>query len=394
MKKKILIVASSLTTGGLEKSIINLCDNFDYDKYEVDLYLFNEGRALLHKLNSNVNLLPDSPYYAKVYNLSLGQSLKTLVKEKKFGLALYRIGRWIRARLHSKKFTKNDWKRMKKTMLKIDKHYDVAIGYEEGSACYYVADCISADKKIGWIHTDIKKINNNKKLDKKAFEKLDYVVTVSQNSLNNLAEVYPLFKDKYRCISIGKLVNEKELEVLSKKPNSMDKNAIKILSIGRLVELKGFHLCVPVLKMLKDDGFNVKWYVAGEGDYRSYIETEIEKHGLKGEFILLGNCDNPYSLINSADICVQPSSYEGFGMAVFEEKFLKKPVVATNIPSNCEMLTDGVNGLIIERNSEDIYTAVKHLLDDSGKREQMAKEPVNGLMDNKQVMREIEDCFR
>ena len=54
MKKKLLIVTSSLSTGGLEKCLINLCDNFDYDRYEVDLYLFNEGRALLEKLNKNV----------------------------------------------------------------------------------------------------------------------------------------------------------------------------------------------------------------------------------------------------------------------------------------------------------------------------------------------------
>jgi len=49
---------------------------------------------------------------------------------------------------------------MKKTILQIDKHYDVAIGFEKGSACYYVADCVDADVKLGWIHTDIKKINN------------------------------------------------------------------------------------------------------------------------------------------------------------------------------------------------------------------------------------------
>ena len=75
---------------------------------------------------------------------------------------------------------------MKKTMLRLTKHYDIAIGFEEGSACYYVADCVDADVKLGWIHTDIKKINNNKKLDASAFAKLDSVITVSQNSLQNL----------------------------------------------------------------------------------------------------------------------------------------------------------------------------------------------------------------
>ena len=64
MKKKLLIVSSSLSTGGLEKCLLMLCDSLDHDKYDVDLYLFNEGRQLLSKLNKNVHLLPDSPFYA------------------------------------------------------------------------------------------------------------------------------------------------------------------------------------------------------------------------------------------------------------------------------------------------------------------------------------------
>ena len=138
MKKKILIISSSLSTGGLEKCLINLSDNLDYEKYEVDLYLFNEGRALIEKLNKNVNLLPDSPYYATVFNRSLFGSVKELLKRGKIGLAVYRLVRFIKARLAKTAFTPYDWKNMKKTMLKIDKHYDVAIGFEEGSACYYL----------------------------------------------------------------------------------------------------------------------------------------------------------------------------------------------------------------------------------------------------------------
>ena len=391
--KKILIVSSSLSTGGLEKCLINLCDNFDYAKYEVDLYLFNEGRDLLKKLNKHVCLLADSPYYADVYNRSLGNSIKTLLKKRKFGLALYRIGRFFRIRCGSKKFTANDWENMKKTMLKVDKHYDIAIGFEEGSACYYVAECVDADVKIGWVHTDIKKINNNRKLDERAFAELDSIVTVSQNSLRNLKEVYPVFTDKFKCIILPSLLNYEGINRLAREPNQMRKEGIKILSVGRLVELKGFHLCVPVCKSLIDEGYKIKWYVAGEGDFRHEIESEIEKYGVRDSFILLGNCANPYTYIKSADICVQPSSYEGYSVAVFEEKYFKKPVVVTDIPSNLEMITDKKNGVVVERNSEDIYVAVKYLLDNQEECEKIAQTPVNGLSNNRQIMQEIEKCF-
>lgn len=393
MKKKILIVSSSLSTGGLEKCLINLCDNFNYEKYEVDLYLFNEGRDLLEKLNKNVCLLPDSPYYADVYNRSFGASVKTLLKKKKIGLAFYRICRFLRIRFGCKKYTVKDWKYMKKAMLKIDTHYDVAIGFEEGSACYYVADCVNADVKLGWIHTDIKKINNNKKLDEGAFEKLDAVITVSQNSLRNLKDVYPTFIDKFKCIILPSLLNYEGINQLAQEPNHMQGTETKILSVGRLVELKGFHLCVPACKRLIDEGYKIKWYVAGEGDFRTEIEAEIDKCGVRDSFILLGNCSNPYTYINGADICVQPSSYEGYSVAVFEEKYFKKPVVVTNIPSNLEMITDKENGIVVQRNSEDIYLGVKYLLDNPDERERIAQTPVNGLSNNKQIMEEIEKCF-
>ncbi len=393
MKKKILIVSSSLATGGLEKCLINLCDNFDYERYEVDLYLFNEGRDLLPKLNKSVNLLADSPYYADVYNCSFGSSVKTLLKKGKAGLALYRIGRFVRIRLGSRAFTRGDWENMKKTMLKLNKHYDVAIGFEEGSACYYVADCVDADVKLGWIHTDIKKINNNKKLDEDAFGKLDSVITVSQNSLRNLKEVYPSFADKFKCIILPSLMNYDEVNRLAGEPNQMVGDELKILSVGRLVELKGFHLCVEPCRRLIDEGFKIKWYVAGEGDFRREIEAEIEKHAMKDHFILLGNCANPYTYMNSADICVQPSSYEGYSVAVFEEKYFRKPVVVTDIPSNLEMIEDMQNGVVVKRKSDDIYRGVKFLLDNPEDRLRIGQVAVKGPSNNQQIIEEIEKCF-
>lgn len=391
--KKVLIVSSSLSTGGLEKALINFCDNFDYEKYEVDLYLFNDGRDLINKLNKNVNLLQDSPYYSLVYNKSFGFSVKSLLKQRKLGLALYRIKRFIKSRLRLRKFTISDWKNMKKTMLKTDKHYDVAIGFEEGSSCYYVADCILADRKLGWIHTDISKINPNKKLDKKSFKKLDKVVTVSENSLNVLTEFYPTLQEKFTVVPIGKMLNYQEIDKLAQEEHLMDNSVTKILSVGRLVELKGFHLCVEPLKRLIDEGYSVKWYVAGEGDYRSVIEKEIQKYGVKDNFILLGNQPNPYTYIKNADICVQPSSYEGMSVCVLEEKHLQKPVVVTNIPSNMEMIENDVNGKVINRNSEEIYLAVKDLLDNLEKTKILGETPIKGNLSNREIMEQIENLF-
>jgi len=388
--KNILIVADSLTTGGLEKTLIDLCNNLDYTKYNVDLYLFNEGRDLLPQLNKNVNLLPDSPYFATVYNKSVGSSVKALLKQKQFSLAFYRVIRFLKARLKIKGLSNLDWHFQKKTMLKIDKEYDSAIAFAEGTACYYVAECVKARVKNMWIHTDIKEIITNKKLDNMAFSVANSICTVSNNSANSLKEYYSDYVSKIKVFTLPSLFDFEKLTLLSKEENEMDKNTTNIVSVGRLVELKGFHLCVPACKKLIDEGYNIKWYVAGDGPQRQELESLIKQNNLEDSFILLGNKSNPYTYINSSSICVQPSSYEGLSLVIYEEKLFKKAVVCTGILGNLEMIKDQENGLIIDRNSESIYNAVKKLLDNKELLERLGQAPALNFKEKQETIKEIE----
>ena len=392
--KNILIVADSLSMGGLEKTLIDLCDNLDFTKYNVDLYLFSDGRDLVPKLNKNINLLPNSPFFSTVFNKSVGVSVKTLIKQKRLDLAFYRIIRFFKARFKIQGFSSFDWHYQKKTMLKIEKNYDIAIAFAEGSACYFVADAVKADVKNMWIHTDIKEIITNKKLDTKAFKKAKNICTVSQNSKNSLARIYPQFKEKIKVFTLPSLFDFEHIEKLSKEPNEINKNSINILSVGRLVELKGFHLCIEPCKKLIDEGYNIKWYVVGDGPQRQELKALIKQNALEESFILLGNKENPYTYIKSADICVQPSSYEGLGLVIYEEKLFKKAVVASNIPAFLEMIEDHKNGLIIERNSESIYKSVKELLDNKNLLKKLSEKPALNFVTKDKTLKEIEKTFK
>lgn len=391
--KDILIVSDSLSTGGLEKTLIDLCNNLDYSKYNVDLYLFSDGKDLMPQLNSNVKLLPDSPYFSTVFNQPIPKAVKILLKQKRIDLAFYRIFRFIKARLRLKGLTKTDWYFQKKTMLKIDKHYDAAVGFAEGTAGYYVADCIDATVKNVWIHTDIKEIITNKKLDTMAFDAADNICTVSQNSKNSLVELYPEFENKIKVFTLPSLFDINHINQLADMPNEMDSTATCIVSVGRLVELKGFHLCPKALSRLLDEGYNVKWYVVGDGPQRNELEELIIKYGLQDKFVLLGNKQNPYTYIKSSSICVQPSRYEGLGLVVYEEKHFKKLVVAANIPPFLEMIDDGKNGIIINHDSDSIYKAIKQLLDNPDMINRLGSAPALNYIDKQTTINNIEKTF-
>ena len=76
MKKKVLIVfTGAMEIGGIERSLLGLLDSFDYDKYDVDLFLYGHHGPLLPLLNNKVNLLTEVKELAY-----LRESFKTKLK--------------------------------------------------------------------------------------------------------------------------------------------------------------------------------------------------------------------------------------------------------------------------------------------------------------------------
>ena len=394
--KRVLFVADSLSVGGLEKSLINLLKFFDHECYQVDLYLFNDGRDLLAELHEKVNLLPQSPCFHDFYCESIGKSVKKLACRGKLGLCFWRILRMIKPRFFKlvhrpyNPDTPLDWHIKKKTMLKCQTHYDVAIGFAEGSANHYVADCVDATVKLGWVHTDVSHTAINLKQERRMLSRLDNLVTVSENSKRALVHFFPDLEE--RIVVLPNLMDTQQIDLLSEQtPEGMDlgENCLKIVSVGRLVELKGFHLCPAVCRKLLDAGQRVHWYVIGEGEYRAAIEREIEKYGVASSFTLLGNRSNPYCYERAADICVQPSRYEGRGFAVEEEKYLRKPIVVTDIGAFREVIQNEVTGLIAAREPEALFLAAQKLCSSAQLRQKLSRNLQNEFTPNWLILDKI-----
>ena len=55
---------------------------------------------------------------------------------------------------------------------------------------------------------------------------------------------------------------------------------------------------------------------------------------------------NPYPYLKQADLYIQTSRHEGYGLAICEAKILGKPVLATNLNCIKEQIEDGENGFL------------------------------------------------
>ena len=152
MKKDILFVIPSLGVGGAEKALVNLLNIMDYDKYNVDLFIFEHNTVFMKFVPEQVNILSLPQDYID-FSMSLGKSIKALLKKKKLNILKDRIlfTNVNYSKRKEKHIDQYNWRYMKDSFGILDKEYDVAIGYLEKSSIYFCVDNVKSKKKIGFI---------------------------------------------------------------------------------------------------------------------------------------------------------------------------------------------------------------------------------------------------
>jgi glycosyltransferase involved in cell wall biosynthesis len=374
MKKNLLFVINNLNCGGAEKALISLLETIDYSLYNVDLLLFKHEGLFFSKIPKQVNLLEEPSEY-KYFDMPIKTAIKDCIKRNQTGIALSRVfaGYIFKTEKNAVRSEQRVWKHISKSMKSIDKRYDVAIGYLEKGPIYFCVEKVNAIKKIGFIHNDYDHLGMDPDIDAKYFDKLDHIVTVSEKCANVLKERFPFYKQKveimYNIVS-PKIIRKMSLE---KVEMDMKGEGTRIVSVGRLNYQKGFELAIDACKKLVKHGYEIKWYILGEGEERIKIEKLITENNLQGIFILLGIKKNPYPFVKESDIYVQPSRFEGKSIAIDEAKILHKPIVVTNFSTAKDQIKSKENGLIVDMDSESLFEGIRKLIDNQDLRGRLIK---------------------
>jgi glycosyltransferase involved in cell wall biosynthesis len=127
--------------------------------------------------------------------------------------------------------------------------------------------------------------------------------------------------------------------------------------VGNFQEWKGQLIAIEAVKLLKAEFPSLVCLLVGavpvhnreDKEYYSKIVKVIEELELQNSIIITGFRDDVPDLINAIDIQLHCSiSPEPFGRVLIEGMSLKKPVIATNIGGPCEIIENGVSGLLIK----------------------------------------------
>lgn len=374
-KKSILICSHAMEIGGAERSLLDLLYTFDYEKYDVDLFLYRHSGEWLKDIPKKVNLLPESAKYS-----SLLVPMTELIGNKQFGLLVGRFAGRSLAKIYSKSqsFTRSavgieySHKYTKSLLPKINpgKKYDLAISFL--TPHYFVTEKVNADKKIAWIHTDYSTVEVNIESELKMWSRYDNIVSISSDCTKSFLKKFPSLSGK--IIEIENILSAELIKYKSSKfiSDEINGEGFNLLSIGRFSDAKNFDNVPEICKKIIEKGLNVKWYLIGYGGDEQLIKDKIDEFDMQNNVIILGKKENPYPYIKACDAYIQPSRYEGKSVAVREAQILEKPVIITNYATAQSQLKDGYDGVIVPMDNDGCADGIYNVLTDKKLMQQLS----------------------
>ena len=142
--------------------------------------------------------------------------------------------------------------------------------------------------------------------------------------------------------------------------------AKRIVTVGRLVEQKGFSVLIEAFALIADRCADWELVVWGEGVLREPLEAQVRQADLSNRIHFAGVTEHVHKELGSSEIFVLSSLYEGFPNALLEAMSCGVAVVSTDCPSGPgEIVSDGANGLLVPvGDARELADAIMRLIDD------------------------------
>lgn len=341
--KKILFFIESLAGGGAEKVLATLVSHIDKTKFDITVLTVAKTGVYVDEVEKHCKLRSFLPNYTGLTN-----GLERL----KYKLD-YRFIYSSPAKLVYHQY--------------IHEQYDVEIAFVEGFATKLIAASTNpTSKKICWLHIDMEK---NPYADayywslaeeKNVYQRYDAIIAVSKSVKETFERKFGL-KDSVKVIYNP--VDSTEIIQKSKDGiKASASNGIRMISIGRLVNQKGYDRLIAALASPRNSQMPFQLWILGEGEDRSKLEEMIKMSHLEEKVFLVGFQKNPYPWIVGSDVFICSSRAEGYSLAIAEAMILEKPVISVDCSGPNELLGFGNYGLLVPNTDTCLEEILNRLL--------------------------------
>lgn len=327
-KKKVIFTVYNLNIGGIETSILNMLKNFNYDKYDVTLFLEKKQGIFLEEIPKEVNIID--------YNLCDSKNIiyRKIINRSK--LIFFIISRF--------------------------KKYDCGICYASHRIVGNRLVPFISKKNIIWIHGNYFHDTNSFNLFFKNFNLKKYknIVFVSKALKQKFLKYYE--SNKKNIYYMNNIIDYKKMIELSKE-EEIKKNKITLINVGRHTEEeKNLSMLFKVLKKLLDEKYDFEVLLIGDGKDHQYYKELVKSLNIDNYVKFLGKKKNPFVYYKVADAVLLTSKYEGNPVVFLESRVLGVPIITTNV-SDSKIDLDKKYGLVSENNFDSYYATLKKFLD-------------------------------
>lgn len=153
--------------------------------------------------------------------------------------------------------------------------------------------------------------------------------------------------------------------------------------VGRLNWAKDLGTLIAAFAHILARRDDVALVLVGEGEDRSALEAAITQVGVSDRVFMLGDRGDVPDLLPAFSMFAMSSISEGYSIALLEACACALPIVTTRVGGNSEIVTDGVNGLVVPpRAPEALAAAIDSLLDDPRRAAEMGRAGRAWLLSN------------
>ena len=201
-----------------------------------------------------------------------------------------------------------------------------------------------------------------------------FVVVVSDFGASWLQRGFPESAHK-----IQRVYNGLDLSVF--KHATPGAEPVRLLSIGRLIEKKGFKFLIEACRLLRSSGFSFVCQIVGEGPEHSHLQEAIEVSQLSDIVRLRGALPQTelVEVLSQSSIFVFPAVHDSAGdtdnlpTVLIEAMASSLPIIATRIAGIPEIVQHNENGILVpEKDPAQLADAIRFMAGDQALRERFA----------------------